>query len=373
MACCRTKKIIELKKVLIIANHYANRSPGQRFRFEQYLSFLKANGYECHLSNIITKEDDKYFYKPGNYLRKGQIIFKAIAKRLGNVIRLNQYDLILLFREALPLGTTFIESLFKKRKAKIIFDFDDAIWLQNVSDGNKALAFLKDASKTANIIKLSDMVFAGNQYLADYASDYCNNVNIVPTTIDTEEYQPVPVEKDRSKVYIGWSGSITTIQHFKYAIPALKILKEKYGERVAFQIIGDGSYKNELLGIQGLPWKKATELQDLCKIDIGLMPLPDDKWSKGKCGLKGLQYMALEIPTIMSPVGVNSDIIAHGVDGYLASSTEEWVDCMSQLIENPTLRIQMGKAGRQTVVEKYSVAANKEYYLKYFNEVLAKV
>ena len=158
----------------------------------------------------------------------------------------------------------------------------------------------------------------------------------------------------------------STIKHFESALEALKIIKDKYHNKVYFKVIGDGSYANQELDIKGLPWKAQTEVSELCEIDIGIMPLPDDDWSKGKCGLKGLQYMALEIPTIMSPVGVNSDIINSGENGFLAGTTEEWVEKLSLLIEDSQLRMKVGKAGRSTVEKEYSVDVNKDKWLSAF-------
>ena len=173
-------------------------------------------------------------------------------------------------------------------------------------------------------------------------------------------------------VCIGWSGSFSTIQHFALAIPALKRIKDKYGTAVRFKIIGDGKYYCKELETQGVPWIGATELEDLSEIDIGVMPLPDDEWAKGKCGLKGLQYMALGIPTLMSPVGVNSEIIRQGVNGYLPKTEDEWVDDISKLVESRDCRVKMGAAGRQTVVDHYSVEAWKGKYLEYFNRLTQK-
>ena len=178
-------------------------------------------------------------------------------------------------------------------------------------------------------------------------------------------------EKNRNKVCIGWSGSFTTIIHFQHAIPALLEIKKKYPDKVYFKVIGDGSYVNEELDIVGLPWRKETEIEDLSEIDIGLMPLPDEEWSNGKCGLKGLQYMALNIPTIMSPVGVNSEIIEHGKNGFLADGVEEWVDVMSQLIENADNMAEIGDAGRKTVEERFSVESQKNIYLEYLNGLVS--
>lgn len=358
-----------MPSVLFLTLHRPNRSPSQRFRFEQYLSFLEASDFNCSWSYLLDEEADKYFYQKGNYFRKFKILANSFFKRISEITSSKHFDIVFIQRECFMLGTTFFENQFSK-KSKIIFDFDDSIWLQNVSNANKTLAFLKNANKTASIIQISDMVFVGNQYLANYATQFNSNVRIVPTTINTNEYQRKIVEKPNDAVCIGWSGSITTIQHFEQAIPALEIIKEKYKKKVYFQVIGDNQYRNINLGIKGISWNKKTELEDLSQIDIGLMPLPDDEWAKGKCGLKGLQYMALEIATIMSPVGVNTEIIQHGNNGFLATTRQEWVDCISNLIENKELRKQVGVKGRQTVLAKYSVETNKSLYLNYFKEIL---
>lgn len=360
-----------MKRVLFVAMHRPDRSPSQRFRFEQYLDYLRQNGFASDYSYLIEAEDDKVLYSPGNYLGKLGIFIKSAAKRLSNVLQLGRYDIVFIQREAFMTGTTLFEKLFSNSKAKVVFDFDDSIWLQNVSEGNKGLSFLKNADKTKDIIKVSDMIFAGNEYLASYARQFNKNVRIVPTTIDTEEYSREPQPDRGGRVCVGWSGSFTTIEHFETSLPALRKIKEKYGDKVYFKVIGDGTYRNPELDIVGLPWKKATEIHDLSEIDVGLMPLPDTEWAKGKCGLKGLQYMALEIATIMSPVGVNSEIIQDGVNGFLASSTEEWVDKISRLVDDAVLRKEMGRRGRQTVVEHFSILSERDHYVELFRELTA--
>ena len=156
---------------------------------------------------------------------------------------------------------------------------------------------------------------------------------------------------------------MTTIQHFDLMIPVLRRLRERYGDAVRFKVIGDGRYRDEELGIQGQAWSEQTEVSDLSDIDIGVMPLPDDEWARGKCGLKGLQYMALEIPTIMSQVGVNTEIIDDGVNGFLAGDEDEWLTKLTSLIESTELRGKLGSAGRETVEQRYSVRSQRERYL----------
>jgi glycosyltransferase involved in cell wall biosynthesis len=355
-----------MPSLLIVAHHRADRSPSQRFRFEQYMAWLEQQGWQVTLSPLLSAEDDKMFYARGAWLGKLGVLVRATARRLRDVWRARRADRVLVQREAFMLGTALFERMLRaavqSNGGQLLFDFDDAIWLPNVSEGNKALGWLKSARKTERIIRVSDHVIAGNAFLADYAKQFNSKVSIIPTTIDTDEYVPGPTHDPAASVVIGWSGSVTTVKHFNLALPALRVLKEHYGERVRFEVVGDGNFVLPELGIVGKPWRKASELDDLRSFDIGIMPLPDEAWAQGKCGLKGLQYMALGIATVMSPVGVNRDIIRHGENGFLASTDVEWVDVLSRLIDNAELRQHLGDAGRQTVVERYSVASQRERY-----------
>lgn len=360
-----------MKKILFIASHCPGRAPAQRFRFEQFIDYFEENGFHCEQSYFIFDSDYKYLYKKGFYIQKFIILLRAIFLRLKDVSRVKGFDIIFIQREAFLIGPPFFEKQFSRSKAKIIFDFDDSIWLKDTSDANKKLGWLKYPRKTAKIISISNMIFAGNKYLANYASYYNSNVKIVPTTIDTEEYKRMPGSKHtEGKICIGWTGSITTIKHFEFAIPVLRKLKEKYGDNLEIKVIGDKNYVNEELDMRGQGWKKENEIKELSSFDIGIMPLPDDEWAKGKCGLKGLQYMALEIPPVMSPVGVNSEIIKEGINGFLAKNDEEWFTKLSLLVDDAKLRETIGKEARKTVIEKYSKDSEKGNYIKYFNEVL---
>jgi glycosyltransferase involved in cell wall biosynthesis len=268
------------------------------------------------------------------------------------------------------LGTTFFEKQFKKSKAKIILDFDDAIWLNDVSEGNNNLAWLKNPMKTSEITQLSDMVFVGNSYLADFALQKNKNVKIVPTTIDAFLYKKKSIFKKDNRICIGWTGSSTTLKHLQLAVPFLKKIKEIYNDKVYFKMISDVPFHSNEVEFTFCKWSKEKEIEDMSEFDIGIMPLPDDEWAKGKCGFKGLQYMALEIPAIMSPVGVNTDIIENCVNGYLACENEEWVEKLSLLIDSEDLRKKFGVNGRKTVEEKYSFESQKNKYLSYFNELV---
>lgn len=359
-----------MPKILFIAAHRPDRSPSQRYRFEQYFNFLRDNGYECELSYIISEKDDAVFYGPGNILGKLFITFKSVLKRRNDIKKCNHVDIVFLQREAFMTGSVYFEKQFARSKAKLVFDFDDSIWQLDTSEANKKWEWLKSAKKTSEIISISDLIFAGNNYLADYAKQFNKNVKTIPTTIDTDFFKRKNEYKNNEKICIGWSGSHTTIKHFEEAVPFLKKIKEKYGDKVFFKVMGDELYHNKELNIKGIPWSSETERSILESFDIGIMPLPDDQWVKGKCGLKGLSYMAFEVPTIMSSVGVNTEIINDGINGFLAGTEEEWFNKLSQLIESVELRKQLGIQGRKTVEERYSVASQKNNYLAHFNDLL---
>ena len=356
-------------RILFASVHPPGRAPSQRFRFEQYVDFLRDNGLETTFAPVLRPGDYAVVYAPGSLAAKAAIAARTTVRRAADVLRVRNYDIVFVQREAMQLGTAFFERVAARSRAKLVFDFDDAIWLPNVSEANERLAWLKRPQKTHDIIAAADLVFAGNDYLADYARRYNEQVKVIPTTIDTERFRPRP-RRDTSTVCIGWTGSMTTIQHLELALPVLRRVRERYGDRVRFKVIGDTSFRVDDLGIRGQEWSADSEVEDLSDIDIGIMPLPDDEWARGKCGLKGLQYMALEIPSVLSPVGVNETIIDHGRNGFLSSSEEEWVARLSELIDSAELRARLGAAGRATVVQCYSVKSQENRYLDLLAELL---
>mgnify|MGYP006138031741 CR=1 FL=1 len=342
------------KRLLFVALHRPGRSPSQRFRYEQFVPYLEANGWQCDYSHILDENGDEAFYTSGAYWKKAKVVIKGFLSRMSDIFKADQYDVIFIQRETFVTGSTFFEHRFAKTKAKVVFDFDDAIWLLDISEGNKNLSWLKDPSKTKKIIGLSDLIIAGNSYLADYASRHNKNVKVLPSVIDTDFYRSAH-RIAQGPITIGWSGSQTTNKHFLLAEPWLIKLKEKYDTKIRFVVLTERKIEIEGLDIETMVWNKEREVENLDLIDIGMMPLPDDDWARGKCGFKGIQYMSLSKPAVMSPVGVNPEIIEHGVNGYLAESTDEWFQCLSVLIESAELRSKIGAEGRKSIEQHYSV------------------
>jgi len=212
-------------------------------------------------------------------------------------------------------------------------------------------------------MKWAYRISAGNEYLASHAKQFNGHVTIIPTTIDTT-YHSITCDHEQSKPVIGWTGTHTTMRYLDELIPILKELEKEH--EFTFLVISNEKPDYDLDSLQFIKWKKETEIEDLARITIGVMPLQHDIWSEGKCGFKGLQYMALEIASIMSPVGVNTSIIHDGQNGFLAGSPEEWKEKLEIVLKDKELRKKLGTAGRQTIIERFSVEANKERYLKLF-------
>ncbi len=359
---------LNMPKVLIVVAHRKGRSPSQRYRFEQYLPFLEEHGFSFTWSPLLNETDDHIFYSQGNFIRKVFILLKGIFIRFRDLYRIKNFDIIFIQREASFFGTSYFEKKARRLGEKVIFDFDDAIWMADTSPGNKKWEWVKKPEKFAENVSSASVVIAGNAYLAEEAMKYNSNVLIIPTTVDTQKHFPKPELRDQAHVTIGWSGSISTIKHFESILPVLKKLKEKYKERLQFKVIGDPHYHNRELNIHGIAWSDETEVDVLNSFDIGIMPLPDDKWAKGKCGLKALTYMACGVATVSSNVGVNAEIIQHGTNGFIANTEEEWVFSLSTLIEDKPLRETLGAKGRERVMEAYSVEANKHKYLTVFGK-----
>lgn len=353
--------------VLILCAHRPKRSPSQRYRFEQYLPFLESQGFTFTFSYLLNEKDDQVFYSQGHFLGKVLILLKSVFIRLKDLGRFKNYNIIFIQREALFLGSSLFERSAAKSGAYTIFDFDDSIWLADTSPGNKKWEWIKKPEKFFDTVKSVHRVIAGNAYLAEKVLPLNSHTQIIPTTIDTNFHKPKPELRNKEVITIGWSGSISTIKHFELLLPVLLKVQERYKERVTFKVLGDKHYKHVQLQAQALAWTEETEVDELNCFDIGLMPLPNDDWANGKCGLKGLSYMACGVATIMSAVGVNTQIIQHGENGYLARNHEDWFELICKLVEDAELRKKLGEKGRTTVVNSYSVQANKHLYLEAFH------
>jgi glycosyltransferase involved in cell wall biosynthesis len=343
-------------RICFLALQAPDLSPSQRYRFEAFMPGFQKRGFDVSYDWLLDKDDLRIFYGHESLAKKGLVGAKALVRRAASIVKHRDVDVYFVQREAFFLFNQWSEWLAHVR-APVVFDFDDAIWIHSVSQANRRLAWLKNVNKISGIASLAHTVLAGNDYLANWARAYSNNVHVVPTCVDTQRFSPGAARPNTGPVTIGWSGSPSTFSHLKPLLPVLERIKARFQDRVRFRVMGDPSFQYAPLNLQGEAWAPHAELSLLQEMNIGLMPLPDDQWTRGKCGLKGLVSMSVGAATVMSPVGVNNEIVSHGENGFLAHSDDEWVDILSRLIDDATLRHRIGEAGRETVVQRYSVAA----------------
>ena len=354
-------------RVLALVPSIYDISPGQRYRIEQWQGGLKQSGVEITFAAFEDKKLRDVLYTRGQWLKKGIGITRALTRRLSTVGQSKSYDLVYVFREAALFGPSIFERIVHLSKVPLVFDFDDAIFVRYRSPANGWFSLLKAPGKTATICRLASHVMVGNNYLAEYARTFNRNVTVVPTTIDTDTYRVGSVREAATPV-IGWTGSYSTVQHLELLRGVLCELARR--ERFRLRVIGPSFYRLEGVDVEVVPWRSDTEAQDLAEADIGIMPLPDDSWSRGKCGCKALQYMGLGIPAVCSPVGINTDLISDGDNGFLAHSAEEWITKLTLLLRSPQLRRKLGLAGRKTVEERFSAASQVPRVHEIFRSVI---
>jgi glycosyltransferase involved in cell wall biosynthesis len=357
-------------QLLVLAPYPLQRVPGQRYRFEQYLDVWRDAGIVPTVRTVLDDAAMDHLYSAGQVPQKVAAVARGFVRRLGDLRVARRFDAAYVFREAFPVGPPWVERALGRLGIPYIYDFDDAIWLPNTAEANRFIAPLKLPVKVRSLVGRAALVTAGNEYLASWARQHQHNVWVVPTTIDIASYgDPVDKSDSAGPLRIGWTGSTTTIQHLRTIERVLRELQEERG--VILRVIGDPSYRLPGAEVEVLPWREATEADDLRPIDIGIMPLPDDEWARGKCGAKALQYMGLGIPTVMSPVGVNT-AIADGGAALLASTPEEWKAALLRLLDDPALRRQLGVAGRRRVQEGYSVEAVAPLYIDAVRTVVGR-
>lgn len=357
-------------KVLAVVPALYDTSPGQRFRLEQWEPLLEEEGIEVTYAPFETTELREVLYKSGGTAEKIKSVIAGLRRRHAELADVRKYDVVYLFREAALLGPAWFERKIARSGVPMVFDFDDAVFESYKSPSNGYLSYLKFPSKTATSIRVSSHVMAGNPYLAEYSRRYNENVTIIPTTIDTDKYTFEEPNDDPDPVTIGWSGSFSTVQHLDTVREALQELSKR--QRFRLRVIGTPTYELPGVDVEALPWRSESEIEDLRPMDIGIMPLPDDRWSKGKCGLKALQYMALGKPTVCSPVGVNTVIIQDAENGSIADSKEEWVVKLEELILSSDLRRRLGRAGRETVESQYSARSQAPRVAEIFRSLAAR-
>lgn len=327
----------------IVFSKYGTLAASTRQRFIQVVPHLKKEDIEIDIYPLF---DNRYLEALFCHnQRKPTHIIAAYTKRFFDILSAKKYDFLWVHCELFPYLPGFMESLAGLSGKPVIYDYDDAIFHQYDAHKNEWVRKVL-GNKLAPLLQHSDLAFCGNRYLEAYAKKYCEHTEIIPTTVDTSIYTPSPKTKNQKPIF-GWIGSPST---WNYCLPFADVFKSS---DISMLVIGAG--KNNTLPFEFRDWAEAHEVKDIQEMDIGIMPIPDEPWARGKCGYKLIQYMACGLPVIASPVGVNSEIVEHGVNGFLASTKEEWRDAIHILSSDLALREKMGTAGRKKIEDHYSI------------------
>ncbi len=355
----------EKKDILFLTPYPRGTAGSQRFRFELFYGVLEKENISFDTQSFVDEETWQILYLKGGYYKKILGVLKGFLRRVKTLFVAKKYKYIFIHREASPLGPPIFEFILSKwLKSKIIFDFDDAIWKRDINKTNKLATILKRPQKVERICKWAYKVSAGNTYLASYAKQFSKNVFIIPTVVDTENRHNRIQKQDSLVVNIGWTGTHTTLKYLYPIVSVIESLQNKYD--FIFYVIANKKPEWNLKSLEFIKWDKETEIEDLMRFHIGLMPLIDDEWANGKCGFKAIQYMSLGIVPIVSPVGVNREIVSDGIQGLYANSMEDWRDSIEKLLIRQDSRIVMGEESRNSVKQGYSVLSLKDDFMKLF-------
>jgi glycosyltransferase involved in cell wall biosynthesis len=348
---------------ILLLTRYGRLGASSRLRSLQYIPYLREQGIDVTDSPFLSDQYLKTLYRG----RRGiEFALDGLIRRLRALVHSRNFNVLWVEKELLPWLPYWIERLLLRNGLPLVVDYDDAIF-HNYDLNSSPIVRSILGTKIARVMARASLVTVGNQYLGGYAERAgSKRVEILPTAIDLARYPPRKSEQD-GDVNIGWIGSPSTSQYLYQVSNALTRVCRESRARVV--LVGSGPMRLEGVPVQVQDWLEETEQDQVAAFDIGIMPLPDGPWERGKCGYKLIQYMACGKPVIASPVGVNCEIVEHGRNGFLAATEDEWVKYLRILVSDRELRLSMGAEGRSKVEKMYSLQATASLLAGWLREV----
>ncbi|MFA5147277.1 MAG: glycosyltransferase family 4 protein [Candidatus Omnitrophota bacterium] len=359
---------------LLFVPYGTEQAPATRYRVMQYIPHLKARGIECRVFSAISRFSTSVmimspdFAPPAKFLYYLYIFVERLFRLLAIIAVSARYDAVFLQRTTFPMR---LELLLRLVNPRIIFDIDDAIYLPDKKEESiigKIKKYVKK-SEVVHVLRVSRCVIIENEYIGSFVSNYCGNVFKIPGPIDTDRFSAGERQGRQAEVVIGWIGSPATTVYLHMLDRIFKELASKYGN-LRFRFIGIGRYDDPGVPFERIAWSYDTEVKELRRFDIGVMPMPDDEWTKGKLGCKMLQYMSVGIPAVVSYTPTNAEIIKDGENGFFVKSGE-WTEVLSPLIEDGSLRRRIGARGRETILDKCSLTGNTDVLVEIVKKMAA--
>lgn len=334
-------------KVLLLSR-YGALGASSRVRYLQYLSYFREQGVDVSVVPLFSDAYLRSLYEGGS--RSREVVF-GYMRRILTLLQARRFDVVIIEKELFPFLPALAEGLIRVLGVPYVVDYDDALFHRYDLHSNKLVRGLL-GRKIDVVMRHAAVVVAGNDYLAERARQAgARRVELIPTVVDPHRYQTRQVPPNETPV-IGWIGTPKTSRYLQPLLPVFKALQA----RMPVRVVAVGARPEDFVGtpVETLPWSEGTEVQSIQQFDIGIMPLADSPWERGKCGYKLIQYMACGVPVVASPVGVNAVIVKPGENGLLARD-DEWEQQLKTLLQNPELRRSYGARGRQDVEEWYSL------------------
>lgn len=338
-------------KVLLLSR-YGPLGASSRVRFLQYLPYLESQGLEIIVKPLLS---DSYVQALYDGDSRWLEVFKGYMARLVALFSAKRFDVVIIEKELFPFVPAIAERFLKLTGVPYCVDYDDALFHRYDCHSSPWVRRLL-GQKIDTVMRHANCVTAGNQYLAERARKAgAKKVEIIPTVVDTDRYQ-LKSPSNSKILTVGWIGTPQTSRYLRPLLPVFESLKQKFPVR--FVAVGANPEDFEGTPVETWRWTEGSEVHSVQQFDIGIMPLVDSYWERGKCGYKLIQYLACGVPVVASPVGVNCEIVKEGENGMLASSVEEWHQALGAMLEAGPSRLgEMGSAGRALVVGWYSLQA----------------
>ena len=335
---------------ILVLTRYQRLGSSSRVRFYQYYPYLKSHGVEIVNAPFFDDEYVRNLYE--SQAASLKVAVKAYTSRLSILIQKKDFNLIWVEKEFLPWFPASLEALFRARQVPYVVDYDDAVFHRYDLHSSKLIRLLL-GKKIDRVMQNAALVIAGNEYIAQKAlRSGAHRVQILPSVVDVSQYT-VKRHQPGSTFAVGWIGSPVTAPYLGMIHDALRELNRE--SVLQLVLVGARNQPFSDVATEMMPWNEEIELTASQKFDVGVMPLPDGPFERGKCGYKLVQYMAGGLPVVASPVGANLQIVEHEINGFLSASTEDWINNLRSLRDDPQKRNKMGKAGRQKAEQSYNL------------------
>jgi L-malate glycosyltransferase len=350
-----------MKRMLVLCPYPEGVAAGQRLKYEQYFADWRAAGWEIEVSNFMDRAMWDVVWEPGHLPAKALGVLRGTLRRLRDLFRVSNYDLVYVFMWVTPFGTTLFERLVRARAKALVFDVEDNVLSEQQGGAadhiGPLVRLLKGSGKARFLIASADHVVTSSPFL----NDFCLELNAkqactyISSSVDTDRFQPATTYTNDQPVVIGWTGTFSS----KVYLDLLRGVFQRLAARLSFRLRVIGNFDYELPGVDldVVRWSAEAEVAQLQALDIGVYPLPIDDWVLGKSGLKAIQYMAFALPCVATEVGTTPMLIRHGENGLLVKTEAEWEAALEALLTDPALRRKLGQAARKDAVANYSTAA----------------